>query len=37
MINENIEKIPFLRSSYPGMTKSERCIAEYMAQQPEIF
>ena len=37
MINENIEKIPFLRSSYPGMTKSERRIAEYMAQQPEIF
>ena len=35
MSYDDVEKIPFLRGTYEGMTKSERRIAEYIAADPE--
>ena len=34
MSREEIERIPFLRGAYEGLTKSERQIAAYIAQRP---
>lgn len=36
-MGDNIQRFPILRSTYEGLTKSERRIAEYMADHPELL